>query len=127
MSKVVKEYIKSVKVLFPIHGKLEKQYLKELEMHIMEFSGEKDTLCYDDIAAEFGAPSSVISDYFSEINESYLFHHLKIKKYIRSCLTFILASVILFNGYCYYLAYCDYQQAQKEHIAYEETVIIEGE
>ncbi|OUO24344.1 DUF6120 family protein [Eubacterium sp. An3] len=125
MKTIIKKYLKSIKKLFPIYGKKEKQYIKILQPRLLEYAAEKETLSYEDLIEEFGTPSHVISGYFSEVDDEYLFRHLKIRGYVKKFLIFVLVAFLAFNGYCYYWAYQDYLNAQDQHIMYKEIVIEE--
>lgn len=74
------------------------------------------------LIAEFDSPLHVISEYFSEMDEAYLFHHLRIKKYVSSFLIFLIVAFILFDDFCYYLAYGDYRNAQGIDVIYEKKI-----
>ncbi|OUO24846.1 hypothetical protein B5F87_18985 [Eubacterium sp. An3] len=82
-------------------------------------------MSYEDLIEEFGTPSHVISEYFSEVDEQYLFRQLRIRGYIKKFLVFVLVAFLAFNGYCYFWAYQDYLNAQDEHIMYKEIIIEE--
>lgn len=125
MKTIIKKYLKSIKKLFPIYGKKEKQYIKILQPRLLEYAAEKETLSYEDLIEEFGTPSHVISEYFSEVDDQYLFRHLRIRGYVKKFLIFVLVAFLAFNGYCYYWAYQDYLNAQDQHIMYKEIVIEE--
>lgn len=125
MKTIVKKYLKSIKKLFPIYGQKEKQYIKLLQPRLLEYAIEKEKLSYEDLIEEFGTPSHVISEYFSEVDDEYLFRHLRIRGYAKKFLIFVLVVFLTFNGYCYYWAYQDYLNAQDQHIMYKEIVIEE--
>lgn len=124
-SPIIRKYLKNIKNAFPIFGKYEKNYLSNLEDHLKEYIDENPSANYDDILLEFGTPSSIVSDYFSGIDDCYLMKKLTIKKHIRRAIAVIIILAMLLNGWCYYLAYLNYLKAQDEHIVYEETVIME--
>lgn len=125
MKTTVKKYLNSIKKLFPIYGKKEKQYIQNLQTPLLEYAIEKEGVSYEDLIEEFGTPSHVISEYFSEVDEQYLFRQLRIRGYIKKFLVFVLVAFLAFNGYCYFWAYQDYLNAQDEHIMYKEIIIEE--
>lgn len=65
MKDITQKYLKSVKKLFPIYGKMERQYIKNLQTPLQEYAEEKEDLSYEELTEEFGTPSHVISEYFS--------------------------------------------------------------
>lgn len=125
MKTTIKKYLKSIKKLFPIYGEKEKLYIQNLQTPLLEYASEKEELSYEDLAEEFGTPSHVVSEYFSEVDEEYLFRQLRIKGYVKTFLVFVLVAFLAFNGYCCYWAYQDYLNAQNQHIIYKEISIEE--
>lgn len=126
MKDITQKYLKSVKKLFPIYGKKERQYIKNLQTPLQEYAEEKENLSYEELAEEFGTPSHVISEYFSEVDDEYLFRQLRIRGYVKKFLIFVLVALVILIGYRYYLAYQNYENAMEEHIIYEETIIEEN-
>ncbi len=125
MKDITQKYLKSVKKLFPIYGKKERQYIKNLQTPLQEYAEEKEGLSYEELTEEFGTPSHVISEYFSEVDDEYLFRQLRIRGYVKKFLIFVLVAFVILIGYRYYLAYQNYENAMEEHIIYEETIIEE--
>ena len=126
MKDITQKYLKSVKKLFPIYGKMERQYIKNLQTPLQEYAEEKEDLSYEELTEEFGTPYHVISEYFSEVDEEYLFRQLRIRGYVKKFLIFVVIAFLAFNGYCYYWAYQDYLNAQDQHIMYKEIIIEEN-
>lgn len=122
---ITQKYLKSVKKLFPIYGKKERQYIKNLQTPLQEYAEEKEDLSYQDLTEEFGTPSHVISEYFSEVDDEYLFRQLRVRGYVKKFLIFVVIALFMLIGYRYYLAYQNYENAMEEHIIYEETYIEE--
>lgn len=125
MKDITQKYLKSVKKLFPIYGKKERQYIKNLQTPLQEYAEEKEDLSYEELTEEFGTPSHVISEYFSEVDDEYLFRQLRVRGYVKKFLIFVLVAFVILIGYRYYLAYQNYENAMEEHIIYEETIIEE--
>lgn len=119
----VEFYIKSVKKLLPFYGAKEKEYIRRLRMQLAEYAQGREDVSYDTLIAEFGSPSHVTSEYFAEMDEAYLFRHLRIRKYVRGFLIFLLVSFVLLESFRYYLAYCDYRNGQEIDVIYEEKYI----
>ena len=125
MKDITQKYLKSLKKLFPIYGKKERQYIRNLQTPLQEYAEEKEDLSYEELTEEFGTPSHVISEYFSEVDDEYLFRQLRIRGYVKKFLIFVLVAFVILIGYRYYLAYQNYENAMEEHIIYEETIIEE--
>lgn len=126
MKDITQKYLKSVKKLFSIYGKKERQYIKNLQTPLQEYAEEKEGLSYEELTEEFGTPPHVISEYFSEVDDEYLFRQLRIRGYVKKFLIFVLVAFVILIGYRYYLAYQNYENAMEEHIIYEETIIEEN-
>lgn len=126
MKDITQKYLKSVKKLFPIYGKKERQYIKNLQTPLQEYAEEKEGLSYEELTEEFGTPPHVISEYFSEVDDEYLFRQLRVRGYVKKFLIFVLVAFVILIGYRYYLAYQNYENAMEEHIIYEETIIEEN-
>lgn len=125
MKDITQKYLKSVKKLFPIYGKKERQYIKNLQTPLQEYAEEKEDLSYEELTEEFGTPPHVISEYFSEVDDEYLFRQLRVRGYVKKFMIFVLVAFVILIGYRYYLAYQNYENAMEEHIIYEETIIEE--
>ena len=87
---ITQKYLKSVKKLFPIYGKKERQYIKNLQTPLQEYAEEKEDLSYEELTEEFGTPSHVISEYFSEVDDEYLFWQLRVRGYVKKFLIFVV-------------------------------------
>lgn len=122
---ITQKYLKSVKKLFPIYGKKERQYIKNLQTPLQEYAEEKEDVSYENLTEEFGTPSHVISEYFSEVDDEYLFRQLRVRGYVKKFLIFVVIALFMLIGYRYYLAYQNYENAMEEHMIYEETYIEE--
>ena len=125
MKDITQKYLKSVKKLFPIYVKKERQYIKNLQTPLQEYAEEKEDLSYEELTEEFGTPPHVISEYFSEVDDEYLFRQLRVRGYVKKFMIFVLVAFVILIGYRYYLAYQNYENAMEEHIIYEETIIEE--
>ena len=125
MKDITQKYLKSVKKLFPIYGKKERQYIKNLQTPLQEYAEEKEDVSYENLTEEFGTPSHVISEYFSEVDDEYLFRQLRVRGYVKKFLIFVVIALFMLIGYRYYLAYQNYENAMEEHMIYEETYIEE--
>lgn len=122
---ITKQYLRCIKECFPIYGKREKYYVKQLETHINEFLDFNPNTSQEELFARFGSPTTIVSDYFSELDENYLFQNLKKKRYWGYIAKLITLLSLLLFFWCAFLVYLDYSDSQDQHIAYETTTIIE--
>ena len=80
--KIEKQYIRKVRQSLPVYGCKERAYIKKLEEHLQDYCDEYPDVAEEDIVKEFGTPTSVVSDYFCEIDEDYLFRKLRIRNHV---------------------------------------------
>lgn len=123
-SNLTKQYLQCVKDCFPIYKKQEKQYLKQLEIHVEEFLSFNINATYEDLVSEFGLPTTIVSEYFSVLDDEYLFKNLKQKRYIDGFIYLITVLLVLFCLWCCILAALDAIESREQRIAYE-TITIE--
>lgn len=91
-----KKYFKDIKKLFPIHGKREKSFLKELQIQINEYEEDNQDCTYQQLSREFGTPIDVMKSYYDTIDSPYILKRLKFKRVIIiTCVAIILCSLIL--------------------------------
>ena len=123
MNTLCKEYIKSIKAFFPIMGKNEKQYFKNLELNVKEFLYENKNVSMEDLYVDFGSPSEVANSYFSNVPMEYLLQKINIAKKVKFALcafiTLLVIGMIIFCS-CLFIAY---NQMQDQLIFFEETTI----
>ena len=122
--KIEGHYIKKVRQSLPIYGHKEKAYIKKLEDHLQNYCDEYPDVTEEDIVKEFGTPTSVVSEYFDEIDEDYLFRKLRIRNHVRISIFVITASIIILNIFCGYFYYKEYQATRNSNITKEETITI---
>ena len=122
--RVEKQYIKKVRQSLPVYGCKEKKYIKKLEAHLQDYCNEYPDITEEDIVKEFGTPMSVVSDYFCEIDEDYLFRKLKIRNHVRASIFVITICLIFLNIFCSYLFYQEYLETRRTNITKEETITV---
>ena len=123
MDGLCKEYIKSIKAFFPVMGKKEKEYLKNLELNIKDFCCENSVTSMEALYKDFGMPSEVANSYFSNVQMDYLLKKINISQKVKMALiSFMILMVMgmsIFSG-CLFAAY---NQMQNQLIFFEETTI----
>ena len=119
-----KQYIKKIRQSLPVYGRKERAYIKKLEERLQDYCDEYPGVTEEDIVKEFGTPTSVVSDYFDEIDEDYLFRKLRIRNHIRISIFVITVCIIILNIFCGYLYYKEYQATRNSNITKEETITI---
>lgn len=124
---LTKQYLHCLKSCFPIYEKQEKEYLKKMELHLDEYVAFHPNASYETLVSEFGSPTTLVSDYFTSIEDEYLFRKLQKKRYTRNIAILIVAMVVSYTVFRFVLLYKEFQRAQESHIAYETTIIEEWE
>lgn len=118
-----KRYVKKIRHCFPIYGKEERRYLKELSSYIDEYIESNPEVSEEKIIQEFGSPSNVAGEYLLGADEKYLFKKLRISHFIKSGISIFIILILLYNIYISYLAYLDYKDALNYQISTEEITI----
>lgn len=124
-NKLIKQYLRCLKECFPIYGRQEKEYLKKIELHLSEYVSFHPDTTYETLVAEFGSPTTVVSEYFSELNEDYLFKQLTHKRYFRFFVKPYITLIILLLFGSIFLIYSDIYTSREQRIAYETITIKE--
>lgn len=118
-----KRYIKKIRHCFPVYGKVERKYLKELNSYIDEYIERNPEVSEEEIIQEFGSPSDVAGEYLLGADEKYLFKKLRISHFIKSGISIFIILILLYNIYISYLAYLDYKDALNYQMSTEEIII----
>ncbi len=64
MNKLCKEYINEIKAMFPVKGKEERKYIKNLSKDIEDYCEEADATTKEELYKNYGTPVDV-AEYFS--------------------------------------------------------------
>lgn len=123
MDNLAKQFTKNVRAFFPIVGKVEKEYLKKLELNLEDYCEEKQVSSLEELYKDFGTPSDVVHSYYSSVNIDYILKRLRLTKIIKTCLvTLIVAILVAVSAYCFRL-HSDYKVLENQQIFFEETTI----
>ena len=96
----VKQYLRITKHLFPAMGAKERQYLKKLELTILEYCEEEKNVTYDSICQTFGKPQDVLNDYLSTLDVSEMSKKIATSKWIKiTIFTLVLLAGIATAAY----------------------------
>ena len=118
-----KRYIRKIRHCFPIYGKEERKYLKELNTYLDEYMERNPEASEEEIIQEFGSPSNVAGEYLLGADEKYLLKRLQLSHFIKLGISLFIILVLLYNIYISYLAYLDYKDALNYQISTEEISI----
>lgn len=122
-SNVCKQYLIAVKSSFPTIGKEERKYLKNLRLIIEDYCEEVPNCTMEDLCREFGTPTNLVADFYSNANPSLLIQRINLIANIRKILFAILIAVIIIVITYSVYAYKAHKIFEQEKIFFEETII----
>ncbi len=93
MNNSSKEYISQVKLLFPIMGKDERQYIRHLALTLEDSGADVESL--EDLYAAFGTPEECVRLYFSNADTKYLMKRIRRSRVIQIALSIIVLSSLV--------------------------------
>lgn len=102
---LTKQYLRCLKACFPICGKQERKYLKKMESHLNEYIDFHPDATYESLVSEFGSPTAVVSEYFSNLEEEYLLRKLTVGHRIRLLISIFITLVVFYFLWIFLLAY----------------------
>ena len=123
MNKLCKEYIKEVKAMFPIKGKKERKYIKQLSKDIEEYCEESNATTKEELYENYGNPVDVVAEYFSAIGAPYVIKKIRISKYIKALIAVIIAVILVLSTVYGVVLWEEHQMIMREEMVFVETVI----
>lgn len=118
-------YSGEIKVLFPVYGKAEKDFLKQLVVRINEFSNDNEEAEYEDYLEEFGMPKEIVSAYYESIEFEYLLHKMKVRNMIKKAVFIIMTLLVLTCVWLFTWTYLSYKESTNSVIKDIDTVVKE--
>lgn len=123
MNKLCKKYISNVRAFFPIKGKLEKKYLRDLATTVNDFCEGNNPASLEVLYKEFGTPNEVVNSYFSTVNTDYVIKRIRFSKIVK-----IVAVLLLIIALITSIIFCSYIATAKRVVeklegSYFETYI----
>lgn len=82
--RVYKEYIKEIKMIFPVKGKQEREYIKNLSNDVADFCESENIESKEELYDNYGTPIEVVSYYFSAKGVPYVVSKIKIRKLVNT-------------------------------------------
>lgn len=123
MSKIYKKYISNVSTFFPIKGKAERKYLRDLKVNVYDYCMEQDVVSMDTLYEEFGTPFEVANSFFSNADTNYIIKRIRISKFIKSFLVgILLIALVTAITFCTYLKTVERVIEEQKGVLFE-TVI----
>mgnify|MGYP000059581232 CR=1 FL=1 len=123
MSKLCKTYIKKVKILFPIMGKSERNFIKPLKINIDDFLSDKPTSNLEDLYKEFGPPEDVVNSYYTSVDTNNIIKRIKISKYVRLLIFVMIICLLSLTTLHFYISSEEHRTFMEEQVFFEDTII----
>lgn len=125
MSTIAKEYCKNAKIFFPLYGKKEKAYLKELETTIEDYCEDKNIVSLGQLYISYGVPSDVARSYYSTYQTEHLIKKIYLRQGIKSLLVLLVTVAFLTVGVFGTRLYQTYRDFKDNSVSSVETIIEE--
>ena len=123
MNKLCKEYIKEVKAMFPVKGKKERKYIKQLNKDIEDYCEESNATTKEELYENYGNPVDVVAEYFSAIGAPYVIKKIRISKYIKALIAVIIAVILVLSTVYGVVLWEEHKMIMREEMVFVETVI----
>ena len=123
MNKLCKEYIKEVKAMFPVKGKKERKYIKQLSKDIEDYCEESKATTKEELYENYGNPVDVVAEYFSAIGAPYVIKKIRISKYIKALIAVIIAVILVLSTVYGVVLWEEHKMIMREEMVFVETVI----
>lgn len=122
-NKLCQQYIRNIKSLFPIIGKEERKYIKQLSVEIKDCLGNENLQNLDELYKKFGNPRDVVNNYFRLFDTNKLIKRIRISKWIKCGIAIFLFIALITSLIWGYTTYRDYKIFSEEQAFYEELTI----
>ena len=123
MNKLCKEYIKEVKAMFPVKGKKEHKYIKQLSKDIEDYCEESNATTKEELYENYGNPVDVVAEYFSAIGAPYVIKKIRISKYIKALIAVIIAVIFVLSTVYGVVLWEEHKMIMREEVVIVEEVI----
>jgi hypothetical protein len=125
----LKQYFKQIKLLFPIYGKKEKEFLADFMSEASEYIAANPTSGYTQLVSSLGEPKIIVSQYFADADSEYLARQIKTTNLLRIGIIVIIVASVVVAASTTAIRYKSYVNAQQSYIGREiiEIGVIGGE
>ena len=120
---MIRKYIRNCKQLFPVYGKYERKFLKQLKEQVIKYVSEFPHLTYDELVTQFGSPKDIVLAYYDSIDDDYLLKKSNLAKNVKRFLVILLTIFLIFIVYRSCMIYYAYQKIQNNFILNEVSTI----
>jgi len=121
---IISKYYKNIVSKFRFKGKKEKEFLLELNKHILEYESQNN-LTYEDLVESFGTPDEVYNSYIESLDENYLTEQLNHKRLIKKFIIICIICVVVLSVFIFYKINQEADEAKKHRVDEIENIIEE--
>lgn len=123
MPKVIKYYIKDIRLLFPVYHKYEKRFFADFQANVQEYIDIHPESTMDSLIEVFGTPKDVICEYLSSMDSEYYLTHIKSAKNIKFGIFIAMIAVIILLMLKMVFLLQVKEEAEKAIVTTEQTII----
>jgi hypothetical protein len=123
----LKRYFKEIKLLFPVYGKKEKEFLADFISEVDEYIASNPTSDYAQLISLFSEPKTIVSRYIADADSAYLAKQIKTAKFVRIGIVAIIIAAVIVVALVIMINYVDYIKGQASYVDREVTEVIEGQ
>ena len=117
MNSICKQYIDQIKALFPVMGKLEREYIQGLAVQAEEVCEEQNITSLQDLYGEFDRPEEVVREYISRMDTEEVVQRIRRTRLLRILVTWIVIAALAITT-------AAMTKTILYHLAYQETLNI---
>lgn len=125
--KMIEDYLKRVKMLLPLHGKKENDYLKGLKINILDYLEEEPDASEADLYQAFGIPADIVAEYLKTLDDDYLIGKINRQNLLKRCVDFFCILAFCLAAWWSILMYKDYLNFQNTQVTEIHEVIYVGD
>ncbi len=121
--RAIQDYIKQVKVMFPLHGSERQRFINDLKEAVESHVEKTKDTSYEGIVEHFGSPSEVISNYIEGMDPEVLCRKITFRRRIFAVAIIALIAILIGVIVNLYWDYSAYRQDVESIVVERETVI----
>ena len=121
---IAKKYLRECKGYFPVYGRKERLFLRNLKQQVEEATERNPDLDYIGLKEEIGTPVEVLQSYYEEIEDrEQLIKRISFIKGMKKIFVMLIVVITIFFMCRTWRLYNDYQEFKQSNTLYEEEII----
>lgn len=121
---IAKKYLRECKGYFPVYGRRERLFLRNLKQQVEEATKRNPDLDYIGLKEEIGTPVEVLQSYYEEIEDrEQLIKRISFIKGMKKIFIMLIVVITIFFMCRTWRLYNDYQEFKQSNTLYEEEII----